>query len=122
MHPSLTAVAGGVALVAGLHQAATGLRGVAGAGAAAALDPRARASLDSELRFYGTWYAAAGALALRHPEPLRRALGPVWLGCAATRLLSLRTAGRPHPVLLLLAAAEAAVGTALVVEERRADR
>ena len=120
VHQHLLRGAGAVALAAGTHQVVTGGSGVLGARGAAL-----PASVDSELRFYAAWYAAAGALMLRASRDPRvdqavtvpLALG--WLGAAGGRVLSMRSAGRPHPLFQALAAVEVAVGCALLAGRRR---
>jgi hypothetical protein len=116
-------VAGAVAALAGTHQVATGIRGVRG------LDPSIRpagsANLDSELRFYAAWYAAAGAMMLREsarPQPDEatvRLLGAAWLAGAAGRVASLNRVGRPDGLFLGLLGAECAVAAVLLRRSRR---
>ena len=107
---------GAVAVVAGLHQLATGGTGVVGHRPDGSAGAR---NVDSELRFYGAWYATAGALMLRAASgPLdrrtTRTLGAGWLLAAAGRVLSVRAVGRPHPLLLALGVAEAALALELL--------
>jgi hypothetical protein len=109
-------LSGGVAVVAGLHQLLTGSAGVVGHRPAGSAGER---NVDSELRFYGAWYATAGALMLRASAgPLdrrtTRVLGAGWLLAATGRALSLRAVGRPHPLLLALGAAEVALAAELL--------
>jgi hypothetical protein len=110
-------LSGTVALVAAAHQMATGLSGVLTADTAST---PAAANVDSELRFYSVWYAVAGALMHRaavNPQT-DRAIRPLleigWSAASASRLLSVRRAGRPHRFFLGLAAVEAAVAAVLV--------
>ena len=101
-------------VLAAAHQIATGVRGVLGR-ADRAIDP----SVDSEIRFYAAWYAVAGALmhaAARNPD-LDRSLRPAfelgWALAAVSRLISTKAVGRPHPLFVGLAVAEAAVALTL---------
>jgi hypothetical protein len=80
----------------------------------------ADASVDSELRFYAGWYVVAGSLMRRaalDPE-LDRSVRPTieagWILAVAGRLLSVRAAGRPHPIFLALTALEVAMAAVLV--------
>lgn len=105
--------AGTVALGAASHQVVTGIRGVRG------LDHRqlsgATPNLDSEIRFYAVWYAAAGVLMHQaaRDDRLDRKVSPLlagaWSAAAASRLLSVRAVGRPSPLFLTLSALEVAV-------------
>jgi hypothetical protein len=106
--------AGSVAALAGAHQVATGVRGVRAA--RGAVDP----NVDSELRFYAGWYAVAGLtmlVAAARPD-VDRSLRPLlelgWLSAVGSRLLSTRSAGRPDPLFVGLAALEAGVAIALL--------
>jgi hypothetical protein len=65
-------------------------------------------TIDSELRFYAAWYAAAGVVLLR-TAPRVESAGPtirffcvVLFICGIARLLSLITVGTPHPIALVL--------------------
>jgi hypothetical protein len=110
----LLAATGTVATLAGGSGVLRGLAGVSGRGA-----DGTDASTDSELRFFAAWYAVGGAAMLRaarQPEPdpaTVRLVAGGWLLAAAGRVLSLRAAGRPHPLYLGLTAAEVAIPTAL---------
>jgi hypothetical protein len=112
-------VAGAVAVIAGAHQLLTGLAGVRGWRATAADAPALR-NVDSELRFYGAWYATSGLLMLQAAgqerlDPGRtRLVGAGWLAAAAGRVLSMREVGRPDPVFTLLFLAECAVAAVLL--------
>ena len=114
---SILRTAGTVALGAALQQVRTGVRGVRGVESrhVAGLP----ASLDSELRFYAAWYAAAGVLmhqAAASPR-LDRQISPLlsgaWSLAAFSRVLSMRSVGRPSPLFLVLTAVEFAVAGAL---------
>jgi hypothetical protein len=77
-------------------------------------------NVDSELRFYGAWYATAGALMLRAASgPLDRrttqTLGAGWLLAATGRGLSWRAVGRPHPLFVALGLAELALAAELLL-------
>ena len=112
-------IGGAVAVAAGVHQAVTGLGGVLGAGPVVGGDHAAR-NVDSELRFYGAWYAAAGAMMLRTGSSARadrsttRVLGAGWLLAATGRVLSWRAVGRPHPLFIALGLAEVALAAELL--------
>jgi hypothetical protein len=112
--------AGTVAIAAGVHQLVTGVAGVHGREVA---DATAAPNLDSEIRFYGGWYAIAGFLMhrLATDAELDLAVGRLveagWAAAVAARLLSIRHAGRPAPRFLVLAAAE--VGVIAVLLRRR---
>lgn len=118
-------IGGAVAVVAGLHQVVTGNAGVVGnrPDLDGWRDPESAAALrnvDSELRFYGAWYATAGALMLRAAagprvdRGTRRLLGLGWLLAATGRVLSIRAVGRPHPLFVALGAAELALAAELL--------
>ena len=109
--------AGTVALGAAIHQIVTGVAGVRG------IESRhvdaMPSNLDSELRFYAAWYAAAGVLmhqAAADPR-LDRQVAPLltgaWSLAAFSRLLSMRSTGRPSPLFLMLTAVEFAVAGVL---------
>lgn len=73
------------------------------------------ASVDSEVRFYATWYAAAGALVLRvvprveSEGPAIRAIGAVFFVAGCARLLSLIMVGKPHALFIVLLIVEIAL-------------
>jgi hypothetical protein len=77
-------------------------------------------TIDSELRFYAAWYAAAGVVLLRAAPrvesagPTIRAFCAVLFVCGLARLLSVITGGTPHPVALVLMVLEFVI-PALVV-------
>ena len=83
------------------------------------------ASVDSELRWFATWWTAVGPLLWRlvpRVESETRAvryLSGVVLAGGVTRLVSVRQAGRPHPVFLGLTAVELVLPAVLVVWQRR---
>lgn len=117
-------IAGTVALVAGGYQALTGLKGVLGVDEAVATP--AQRNVDSELRFYGVWYAVAGAAmhtAASSPD-VHRSLQPLitagWGLSALSRLASARAVGRLHDFFLGLTVLEAALAALLL--RRRAER
>lgn len=110
--------AGTAALLAGGYQVCTGSRGVSGVRQPAALADEP--GLDSELRFYGVWYAVSGLVmhkAAADPQ-VDRALHPLlafgWGAAAVSRLLSARSVGRPPALFVVLAAAEAALAGSLL--------
>src|SRR5437867_4309852 len=75
--------AGAVAVLAGTHQAITGVSGVLGSAEPPSGTQR---NIDSELRFYGVWYGVAGAVMLRaagDEETDRRVGGLLAIGWGA---------------------------------------
>ena len=108
---------GTVALGAAVHQIATGLAGIRGVErrSANAMPP----NVDSELRFYAAWYAAAGVLMHQAAADSRldRQVAPVltggWSLAAISRLLSIRSVGRPSVLFLVLTAVEFVVAGVL---------
>jgi hypothetical protein len=79
------------------------------------------AEVDSELRFYASWYVVAGLLMRRAATDaaLDRALRPSieagWLLGAVGRMASTHAAGRPQRMFLVLAAAEALLAGVLAL-------
>ena len=65
-------------------------------------------SVDSELRFFGAWYAVAGVLLIRAASRLEadrfviRALSLALFAAGCGRVLGLLTVGRPHTIFLVL--------------------
>lgn len=114
---------GGVAILAGSHDVLRGALGVRGT-RTTPVDP----SLDSELRFFAAWYVVAGALmvrAARAPEregSAVRLISAGWFVAALGRLLSLRSAGRPHELYVALTAAELVIAGGLVPWQQRVER
>jgi hypothetical protein len=102
------AILGAVALGFGALAVITGTALIPNGGAAPA-------SVDSELRFYAAWYAAAGVVLLRAARRLDshgatvRAVSAVFFlgGCA--RVLSIIVVGTPHPLFVVLMAIELAI-------------
>ena len=96
---------GVVATGAGVDTMARGARSVLHGGDVSA-------NVDSELRFYATWYVVLGQLLLkaaRRPEShaqIVRACGVGFFAAACTRLLSARAAGPPHPFFRVLTVLE----------------
>jgi hypothetical protein len=115
-----TVAAGAVALAAGTYQALTGIRGTPGDGRRDdGLDPWLR-NVDSELRYYGVWYAAAGARALStalRTGPASRAAGLPWLLAGAARLRGTAT-HRPDPAFVALGVVEVSLGGLLLFGRR----
>jgi hypothetical protein len=117
--------AGTVAVVAGCHQAVTGVRGVRGA-AGERVTSKGDRNVDSELRFYGVWYAVAGAVMHKAAVDVRTdrvfddLLAVGWAASAVSRLLSTRSVGRPDVVFVGLGLLEAVV--AAVLFRSRAER
>ena len=113
---------GAVAVAAGLRDALGGSAKVVGANGPVA------ANVDSELRFYSSWYAVFGVLALRaarrpesEPAVVQAAAGGFLLA-AVSRLLSLRSHGRPHPTLLALTAVEFVIPPVVLAWQRSISR
>jgi hypothetical protein len=85
-------------------------------------------STDSVLRFYATWWAAAGLLMWtvaaapeRHPVAVRAVAATTFAGGLA-RLLAARRSGRPHPLFQALVVLELTAPPALLAAQRRAER
>jgi hypothetical protein len=72
----------------------------------------ASANVDSEFRFYAAWYVVLGALVLkaaRRPETetmIVRASAAGFLLGALGRAASIKSLGKPHPIIRLLMALE----------------
>jgi hypothetical protein len=109
---------GAVAGAAGLHTVLTGARSLPG-------DQRADPAVESELRFYGAFYAAYGAAVLhtapradRDATAVRALAGALFLGGLARAGGWLAT-GRPHPGQQALLALELALPPLAVAAQRR---
>jgi hypothetical protein len=108
---------GTVATVAGTSAVVQGTANVLRGG-------NASANVDSEFRFYASWYAVFGVMLLgaaRRPETetaVVRACGAGFLLAALGRVRSNRAMGRPHPLFLALNAAEFAVPAVVVPWQR----
>jgi uncharacterized protein DUF4345 len=110
--------AGAVASAAGLHTAIMGARSLPG-------QKRADPVLESELRYYGAFYAAYGVALLRiaphadeDPAAVRALAGALFLGGLA-RAGGWLTSGRPHPLQRALLALELALPPLAVAAQRR---
>jgi hypothetical protein len=98
-------VLGGVALVAGAATVLFGAELVANAG-------DVTPDVDSEMRFYAVWYAAAGVMILRaipHAETEGRIVK--WVGAAfflagCARILSIMAVAKPSALYIVLMVAE----------------
>lgn len=114
---------GTVATLFGALGVATGVRGVRGA-PPAAVSP----NVDSEMRFFAAWYAAAGVLLLRaarQPEAERAVIDVVSAAAltgALGRVIGVRTSGRPDPLFLGLLGVEAVIGATLPPWQRAVAR
>ena len=81
---------------------------------------RVSANVDSEYRFYSSWYFVVGVLLLRaarHPESatmMVRATGTGSFVAACGRVLSMRSHGQPHPLQKLLMALEFGIPALIV--------
>lgn len=77
-------------------------------------------SLDSELRYYAAWYAAAGVVALRAARRVEtegrtiRALSAALFIGGCGRVISLVVVGTPHPVSMVLLGLELGLPLLLV--------
>jgi hypothetical protein len=78
------------------------------------------ANVDSEMRFFASWYAVLGVLvmhAARRPESeamLVRACGAGFFLAASGRILSMRVVGPPSTLFKLLTAVELAIPAVIV--------
>ena len=111
---------GAVATAAGLHTVIAGAKSVPGQ------SQEAPASVESELRYYGAFYAAYGLAlmrlaphAAREPNRVRAAAG-VLFGAGLARAGAWLTAGRPHPAQRVLLAIELAAPAAILWQRRLA--
>lgn len=106
-------ILGLVAVVFGALTVFTGGAGVVDGG-------EVSASVDSELRFYAAWYAAAGVMMLRAVPRVEsagstiRALCAVLILAACARVISIIVIGTPHPVFLVLMLVEFAISVMIV--------
>lgn len=104
---------GVVALSAGLLTLLGGAASIAGA-------DDVSPSVDSEVRFYATWYALAGLgilHAARDPAAAGttvRAVGAAFFVAACARVLSLIVVGRPHLLFVVLMVAEFLIPVVIV--------
>ena len=115
---ALLYVGGGVATAAGLHTVATGARSVPGESS------KAKPPLESELRYYGAFYAAYGLALLRlapkatsEPRAVRAAAG-VLFGAGLARAGGWLAAGAPHPGQRVMLALELAAPAAIIGLQR----
>jgi hypothetical protein len=110
---AILTILGLVAVVFGTLTVFTGGAGVIGGG-------EVSASVDSELRFYAAWYAAAGVVMLRAVPRVEsagttiRALCAVLFIAACARVLSILLVGAPHPVFLALMVIEFVIPAVVV--------
>jgi Domain of unknown function (DUF4345) len=110
---AILTILGLVAVVFGTLTVFTGGAGVIGGG-------EVSASVDSELRFYASWYAAAGVMMLRAVPRVEsagttiRALCIVLVIAACARVISIMVIGTPHPVFLVLMIVEFAIPVVIV--------
>lgn len=102
------AVVGSIALVAGLTTVLLGAESVVGA-------EDVSATVDSEMRFYAVWYAAAGVVVLRTVPRVQsqartiRAIALLFFIAGCSRGLSWAVVGRPHSVAVVLMMVELAL-------------
>lgn len=109
---------GTLATVAGLQTVISGARSIPG-------KPEADALVESELRFYGAFYAATG-LAVLHVAPRAeqepravRAIAAAVLLAGLARAGGWVAAGAPHPAQRALLAIELALPPAIVALQRK---
>jgi Domain of unknown function (DUF4345) len=114
-------VGGGVATAAGLHTVVAGARSIAG-------QELANPAVESELRFYATFYAAYGLFALRvapradrDTRGVRAVAGAVFLAGLA-RAGGWLAAGKPHNTQLALLAIELGAPAPVVAWQARLAR
>jgi hypothetical protein len=106
-------ILGLVALIAGALAMLFGAGLVPDAGAVSA-------NVDSEMRFFATWYAVAGFVLLRaapkveSQTTLIRTVAAAVFVAGCTRILSLIVVGKPDPQFLVLMAIELALPFVLV--------
>jgi hypothetical protein len=114
-------IIGGVATVAGLSSVVQGAGGVLQGG-------KVSANVDSEFRFYATWYAVLGVLVLRaarHPESeatVVRACGAGFFLAGCSRILSATSVGEPHKFFKVLTGIELAIPALIIPWQNRAAR
>ena len=78
------------------------------------------ASVDSEVRFFAAWYAAAGVVLLCSVTRVEsagrviRTVGGSFFAAGCARLLSLIVVGRPHSLFLVLMVVEMALPVLMV--------
>ncbi len=86
------------------------------------------ANVDSEFRFYASWYAVFGLLLLRaarRPESetvIVRACGSGFLLAGSSRLLSMKASGAPHPLFKVLTAIEFLIPAVIIPWQSRVAR
>jgi hypothetical protein len=118
---ALLGIGGVVATTAGLDSVIRGARSVPG-------ESRANAALESELRYYGAFYAAYGVAVLsaapRAGEDTTavRALAAALFAAGMARAGGWIGAGKPHPLQRALLAIELAAPAAVVALQARVAR
>jgi hypothetical protein len=111
--------------VVGAIAAFFGGLGVAQGGAGVHRGGKVSANVDSELRFFASWYTVLGVLvlrAVRRPEAeatVVRACGAGFFLAACGRLLSIRAAGPPSTFFKVLTGIEFAIPAVIVPWQRR---
>lgn len=114
-------VAGLVPIAAGLDTVVRGPRSLPG-------QPRATASVDSELRFYAAFYVAYGLAVVRtasradHDGAAVRRLAAALFGAGVARAVAWGRAGAPHRGQRALLAAELVLPPVAVAAQARVDR
>ena len=118
---SLWALLGSVALIAGLAALLVGPELVPGV-----KDPSA--NLDSEWRFFATWYATAGAVLLATVQRVEssgtviRVVTAAFFLAGLGRVLSMAVVGVPDAIFVALTVIELALGPILVPWQRAVER
>jgi hypothetical protein len=111
-------IIGSVATVAGLGSVVQGTGGVLRGG-------KVSANVDSEFRFYASWYTVLGVLILgaaRRPESATtvvRACGAGFLLAGCSRILSMKSVGQPHTLFKVLTAFEFAIPAVIIPWQNR---
>jgi hypothetical protein len=104
----------------GIVATVAGTDGLVRGGASVLRGGEVSANVDSELRFYATWYAVLGLLVLRaarRPEAetaVIRACGVGFLVAGCSRIVSWASVGKPHPWFRVLMALEFAIPVVII--------
>ncbi len=106
--------------VIGIVATIAGTLGVMQGGANVLDGGKVSANVDSELRFFASWYAVLGVLVLRaarRPEAdttVIRACGAGFFVAACSRVLSWASVGKPHPSFRVLMGLEFAIPAVII--------
>lgn len=110
---AVVAALGLIALGAGISTMIFGAASIVGAG-------EVSATIDSEMRFFSVWYAAAGIILLRSAPRVGsdattiRAVGLALFVAGVTRVLSWIAVGRPHSWTVVLMTLELTLPVVLI--------